>query len=359
MAWLTGIRTLVLSVVLWAFAVWIFSPPRPVATETVAETTARVAAEKTDKAGMDESVQAGATTASAPPATATHDPASSPGLVHAPSGDSSPRTALASAAEGGTVPATPAAAGDGPHTAGAAIVPTLAGDESAIAAAAVPGASDTPRDGVESVPGVPIVPPVPGAARVPGVPIAPSGPGAARVPGVSIALPVPGAASWQEDAAGAVSVTGDAGGTTDAPPASARPAPRFEPPIPRSLPPAGPSLRRPGGAGAGDGAVADQINAARRAVWEGRLADALVHYRAAARIEPNSHVAWGEMGNVLWAMRRWPEAAYALEGAATLLAAVGELRAAHELLPAVRDIDPEAAQRVQRRLGAASRHRPG
>ena len=107
------------------------------------------------------------------------------------------------------------------------------------------------------------------------------------------------------------------------------------------------------------GAVAAQIDAARRAAWEGRLADALVHYRAAARVQPKSHVVWGEMGNVLWAMGRWPEAAYALEGAATLLVGAGEFRAANALLPAVRNIDPNAAHRIQQRLWAATQRRQG
>ena len=107
------------------------------------------------------------------------------------------------------------------------------------------------------------------------------------------------------------------------------------------------------------GTVAARLDAARRAAWEGRLADALVHYRAAARVRPKSHVVWGEMGNVLWAMGRWPEAAYALEGAATLLVGAGELRAANALLPAVRNIDPNAAHRIQQRLWAASRRPRG
>ena len=107
------------------------------------------------------------------------------------------------------------------------------------------------------------------------------------------------------------------------------------------------------------GAVASQINSARRAAWEGRLTDALAHYRAAARIAPNNHVVWGEMGNVLWSMRRWSEAAYALEGAATLLIRAGELHAASELVPAVERIDPDAAYRVQRLLWTAAQRQSG
>ena len=65
------------------------------------------------------------------------------------------------------------------------------------------------------------------------------------------------------------------------------------------------------------------------------------------------------MGNVLWAMQRWSEAVYALEGAATLLVRIGELRAANELLPAVGRIDPDAAYRVQRLLWAAAQGQSG
>ena len=137
-------------------------------------------------------------------------------------------------------------------------------------------------------------------------------------------------------------------GSPDSPP----PDPWFERGYaPPPLPPARPAMN--------GGAVASQINSARRAAWEGRLTDALAHYRAAARIAPNNHVVWGEMGNVLWTMRRWSEAAYALEGAATLLIRAGELRAASELVPAVERIDPDAAYRVQRLLWTAAQRQSG
>ena len=83
------------------------------------------------------------------------------------------------------------------------------------------------------------------------------------------------------------------------------------------------------------------------------------HYRSAARLRPADHVVWGEMGNVLWTMRRWPEAAYALEGAATLLVRAGELRAASELVPAVGRIDRQAAYRIERLLWEAAQRQPG
>ena len=146
--------------------------------------------------------------------------------------------------------------------------------------------------------------------------------------------------------------TGDAPGSLDGPGSPpAPPEPWFEREFSRPPPPARPAMD--------DGAVASQINSARRAAWEGRFADALAHYRAAARIQPNNHVVWGEMGNVLWAMRRWSEAAYALEGAATLLIRAGELRAASELVPAVERIDPDAAYRVQRLIWTAAQRQSG
>ena len=314
---LTGIRVLILGVVLWALAVWIFSATHPAATEPVAETSAKKTAESATVAG--DGIRAEAAVTPAPPAAAKRDPASPPG-PGTEAGHSSLRAPPASTAEAGTVPAAPAVTGDGAQIVRAPIAPVPAGNDSTIAAG-----SDAAWAGVESVPGAPIMPPVPGTG------------------------------SWQ----GNVPDTGDAGTTAGGSLALALPAPRLEPPIPRTLPPAGPPMRRPGGAGSENGAVTDQLNAARRAVWEGRLADALVHYRAAARIQPNSHFVWGEMGNVLWAMRRWSEAAYALEGAATLLVDDGEFSAAYALLPAVRDIDPEAAQRVQRRLWATSQRQPG
>lgn len=157
--------------------------------------------------------------------------------------------------------------------------------------------------------------------------------------------------------AGTEGLPADAGGAA-APPVPTRPDTQHELPMPRPLPPAGAPAPRPDGPLADESAVASQLDAARRAAWEGRLEDALTHYRAAARIQPRSHVLWGEMGNVLWAMRRWPEAAYALEGAAVLLVDAGELRAASDLLPAVGRIDPEAAHRVQRRLWIASQRQP-
>lgn len=183
-------------------------------------------------------------------------------------------------------------------------------------------------------------------------------------------IPVPGtqAPAERDLAAGTASVadrsivpgapatgsTGASARSPDAPPAPAPPQPWFEHPSSRPPPPARPDYP------AADGNDAEaQLNAARRAAWEGRFADALARYRAAARLRPDDYVVWGEMGNVLWTMRRWSEATYALEGAATLLVRAGELRAASELVPAVGRIDPDAAYRVQRLLWTAAQRQSG
>ena len=139
------------------------------------------------------------------------------------------------------------------------------------------------------------------------------------------------------------------------PRAPVRPQGRYEYPPAYSMPPA-----RPGSGVSGGGTVvANEFNSARRAAWEGRLADALDHYRAAARIQPDNYDVWGEMGNVLWEMRRWSEAAYALEGAATLLVKAGELQAASDLVPAVGSLDPSAARRIQQLVQGALQRFPG
>ena len=184
------------------------------------------------------------------------------------------------------------------------------------------------------------------------------------------AIPAPGTQAQAERdlTAGAASVasasivpgapaTGGTGASArgpDAPPAPEPPQPWLEHPSSRPPPPA-----RPDYSAADGDAIEAQLNAARRAAWEGRFADALARYRAAARLRPDDYVVWGEMGNVLWTMRRWSEAAYALEGAATLLVRAGELRAANELVPAVGSIDPDAAYRVQRLLWDAAQRQSG
>ena len=210
-------------------------------------------------------------------------------------------------------------------SAAAVPVPAPASRESVVAAA--------PDTGTETASSPVETPAVPAA----GTPATDTGSVAARpiTPGTSTAEGV-----------------GDDRGAGDSPLASAPALPRYESaPSHLPLPPGYPALD--------DGAVSGQLNAARRAAWEGRLADAIAHYRAAARLRPDDHAVWGEMGNVLWTMRRWPEAAYALEGAATLLVRAGELRAASELVPAVGRIDRQAAYRIERLLWEATQRRPG
>ena len=310
---ISGIHILIASIVLWGLAVWLLDAPppssaqTPAATETAA-TEAAAGAAAGRRIGVSGSVQGETTAASTPSAPAEQTlPASSDSAPAAESASLQARAGAASAPPSSDPP---------PVATTATREPTAAtGDGSRLALApATTGstASHAPATGAQPAPGSPTLPPVP--------------------------------------------ETGGAGDDTVGPGLSpwTRPGPWGEHPGLRPPPPTGARGGVPGGH-----AIAGQINAARRAAWEGRLADSVAHYRAAARLQPDHHVVWGEMGNVLWAMRRWSEAAYALEGAATLLVRAGELRAASELVPAVGRIDPDAAYRIQSLLFATAQRRSG
>ena len=305
---LSGIKVLILGIVLWGGAVWLLGAPRPAPTEISA---APVSAGTTVEpgAGVGEPAGSGMPDVSAPSATASRTSATSPDPAGRAVADASVRSGSADVTAKAPAPAS-AATGDGTRIAAAP-----ASSDAAIAFATTPpasAASDTTDANAEPAAGSPPPPPAPGTGSI-----------REGVAGSPILPPVP-------------------------------PQARFE----HSPSPPPPPARSGGGIADGS-AVAGQINAARRAAWEGRLADALAHYLAAARIQPDLHVVWGEMGNVLWTMRRWSEAAYALEGAATLLARAGELRAANELVPAVESIDPDAAYRIKQLLWAAVQRQSG
>ena len=307
----SGIKVLTLGIVLWAVAVWLLGAPHPAPTETPAATETSAAPGSAGRtaepgAGAGESAGGEPPAASAPSVTASRTSATSPDPGTAVEGVS---VRIGSADGTGAVPAPD---------------PVMAGDGVPIAAA--PAGSET------TAPTASLFPAAPETAGTP------AGPAAGSPP----PPPVPGTAGVQEGMAG----------TPVMPPRP--PHAWFEHPL--SRPPVPP---RSGNAAAEGNAVASQINAARRAAWEGRLPDALAHYQAAARIQPDLYVVWGEMGNVLWTMRRWSEAAYAFEGAATQLVRAGELRAANELVLAVESIDPDAAYRIQRLLWNALQRQSG
>ena len=301
---LSGIQLLAVSIVLWALAVWIFGASYPAATETAATTPAGAMENPGTGAGEADRIDA---TAAPPPAARADQGSTIPPDPGAGAESASPQAGSGRIGETASVHA----------PAGAPAPPAATGDGSRIALATAPGGRDSAAGATTS-------PPATGAGPTTGSPFTPRG-----------------------------LETSSPRGSMDAPgiPPPAQTYPWFEHPLSRPPPPAGTT--------AGGNAIADQIDTARRAAWEGRFADALAHYRAAARIQPSNHVVWGEMGNVLWTMRRWPEAAYALEGAATLLVRAGELRAASELVPAVGKIDPDAAYRVQRLLWAAAQRQSG
>ena len=300
---LSGIRLLALSIVLWALAVWLFDAPNPTATESTeaTKTTAHASGETKED--------------------------SETGAGEAARGETMTVSASGTPAEqGGAAPSTPDT-GVGSPPPQAASERTGAGTDSVTS----PGRAE----GSPAAAG--------GGSRVA---LAPAHTAGGIAPDATSVPAIPGS-SVPDGAAGNA-------GRPGVPPAPGQPHPWFGHPLSRPPPPPGSDFS------AADGSpVEAQLNAARRAAWEGRFADALAHYRAAARLRPNDYVVWGEMGNVLWTMQRWSEAAYALEGAATLLVRAGELRAASELVPAVGRIDRQAAYRVQRLLWAAAQRQSG
>lgn len=314
---LSGMRLLALSFVLWAMAVWLFGTPQPAETESTAttETTSHASGEANEDSGAGQTARAHSTEES---------------------------SAGAPARQGGTAPTDPdTGAGDAPPRASA----EQSGSESA-SMASPGGDSESPADGARMSTAA-----SGGGSHVVPAPENISG-DRTHVPDATDAGPGRGSTNTPGGP-----VTGGAAGIArgpDVPPVPSQRNPWFDHPLSRPrLPAESDFSARPGTP------VEAQLNAARRAAWEGRFSDALAHYRAAARLQPNDYVVWGEMGNVLWTMQRWSEAAYALEGAATLLVRAGELRAASDLVPAVGRLDPEAAYRIQRLLWAAAQRQAG
>ena len=325
---LTGIRILALGVVLWAIAVWLFGTHPPVVEDMAAEPAAP--AQKTAEG------KAGATVAAAAGAGAGADAAGE---------DPSRRTGATDTAEAAGAGTTMPASGSGAEAAGAGTAAPASGS----GAEAVGAGTAAPASGSGAgAAGAGTLPPASGSgAEAAGAGTLPPASGSGAEAAGAGTLPL--ASGSGAEAAGAGTVP-PASGTT-----AAATTPGTDvagvPPVAGTI---GVPITVPDADEVGMEALASQIVAARRAAWQGRFEDALAHYRAAARIRPWSHVVWGEMGNVLWTMRRWPEAAYALEGAATLLVDAGEFRAANDLLPAVGQLDPEAAHRVRRRLWIVS-----
>ena len=311
---LSGIRLLALSVALWALAVWLFDTPLPAETESAVATSHAPGEAKEDSgAGAEVRDETAAASTSGTPADQGGTKPPNPDA-----GVGSPSDQVASAPTGigtdstaspGGVPESPV---DGTRAPLAA-----SGDGSRLASA--PGQMDGDRTNIPNTTGPESVT------------------GGLVTPGRSVPDGAAGSPGWP-----------------GVPPAPGQPNPWFDHPRSRPPPPARSDFSTADG-----NAVEAQLNAARRAAWEGRFTDALAHYRAAARLRPNDYVVWGEMGNVLWTMQRWSEAAYALEGAATLLVRAGELHAASELVPAVGRLDRQAAYRIQRLLWAAAQRQAG
>lgn len=80
---------------------------------------------------------------------------------------------------------------------------------------------------------------------------------------------------------------------------------------------------------------------ARRAVWQGDLGAAVVHYRQLISLQPHNYDAYGEMGNVLLAQSDVAGAVEAYVAAARLIYRAGHVRMANRLGAIITRLDEE------------------
>lgn len=93
-------------------------------------------------------------------------------------------------------------------------------------------------------------------------------------------------------------------------------------------------------------------DAARQAYGEGDFDRAIAAYRALVAATPDDLDLRGELGNVLYATGRLPEAAHEYAEVATRLVDAGFGDRAAALLPAIRAGDPALADALKTRIGA-------
>lgn len=95
------------------------------------------------------------------------------------------------------------------------------------------------------------------------------------------------------------------------------------------------------------------LDRARRAYWAGDLPAAVAAYEALLDRDPAEADAWGELGNVYYAMGRWQEAGEAYYEAARRLIARGDTRQLGYLLRIIDSLAPEKAARLRSQFEAA------
>jgi hypothetical protein len=95
------------------------------------------------------------------------------------------------------------------------------------------------------------------------------------------------------------------------------------------------------------------LREARAAAWEGRDAEAVSRYQAYLAQSPRSYEGYGELGNVFYRMRQWPQAGWAYTTACLLLLAEGHFESAASMVSVLSQIDPAGAALVNQQLWAA------
>ncbi len=87
-------------------------------------------------------------------------------------------------------------------------------------------------------------------------------------------------------------------------------------------------------------------NRGRQAFWEGDYELAVESYRSLLQDEPMNPDAWGELGNIYYAMKDWTRAVRAFGRATAALIHLERLDEAEKILTVIRGIDPALADRL-------------
>ncbi len=99
-------------------------------------------------------------------------------------------------------------------------------------------------------------------------------------------------------------------------------------------------------------ASAASIDAARAAFWSQDFSQAEQLYQQLASADSTAADPLGELGNLYYTQGRWNDAAEAYAGAATRLAAVGDIPRARHLLRVLDGLDPARAKAVWESISA-------
>lgn len=104
--------------------------------------------------------------------------------------------------------------------------------------------------------------------------------------------------------------------------------------------------------------VADGLVSARQAASAGRYLDSIREYRLYLDKHPNDGDAYGELGNVFYKLKRYPEAAQNYYEVATRLIDAGHRDAVLNLMPIIEQHEPLLAALLQEKLSPRKRRYP-